>query len=672
MNSNHLIVGSVLLASSFLARSATISFSEFPVGTSIYDQYASHGILFTGDSPFITTDGANPTSPVLSGTPRFFGRISGNFVDPNDPTKPVVVQSFRMDGGYFDSIGSVRIEWFDKNGVKLGQRANSKLAIENFEIRDAGGIASWSIGIFADEPAGYGIDNFSLEAVGPSVIFREKIDNDGFWFLLGDEIPGFDHVGFQIDNLVYESHPADSGRYITPTGGEFVDLQGVSGVQAQHTAATFKHYSKLRSTKVTDLEELPVNPTLAGQMKTYMEGRRTSGAGFRLLDFHSLDGISATMSPFAQKGGADNMFTCVGLVEAAAEASGHNSGQGFIRNSFESFTVPTLSGPRTIPLLSPQLLNYAMRGSASLASATQWFQGFFDPVDFIITDPIGRRLGYTKTTGTLKEIPFAFYSGDAFFEQVLIPNPLPGEYKVKFIGKGKSVTAALANADAAQAVELPMLRANVADERTVTVLSKAGIRGDVNSNGTVDQTDLTLLRAQPKSFVNDPNDPRDLNGDGIVSFADVLALERLLSPPPAGSKFAGLITTMRGKASTRPAGGAKVTGNETLYLSMGTELWAATDSLGNESTGTWQLLNKKGTGARLAFDDTTAIEATILQAARSSFGDPEASVELQTVPTILIKRTASGRYKATLKVPYIVTLESGAEKKGIYIATLNA
>src|SRR5689334_14835306 len=60
----------------------TLTFSEFAVGTAITNQYQPQGILFGGDSPFITNDSASPTSPVLSGTPAFQGAIEGSFVDP--------------------------------------------------------------------------------------------------------------------------------------------------------------------------------------------------------------------------------------------------------------------------------------------------------------------------------------------------------------------------------------------------------------------------------------------------------------------------------------------------------------------------------------------------------------------------------------------------------------
>ncbi|MFB3061391.1 MAG: hypothetical protein ACE10C_08500 [Candidatus Binatia bacterium] len=83
-----------------------ITFSEFPVGTSISDQYSDRGIIFGGDSPFISTDGANPTSPVLSGSPRFFGAIAGDFVAPTDGTTLAIVESFSLDAGFFDELGS--------------------------------------------------------------------------------------------------------------------------------------------------------------------------------------------------------------------------------------------------------------------------------------------------------------------------------------------------------------------------------------------------------------------------------------------------------------------------------------------------------------------------------------------------------------------------------------
>lgn len=150
--------------------SETITFSEYPINTSISDQYAGEGIIFGGDSPFISTDGSNPTSPVLSGSPRFRGAIEGTFVNPSDGTTPVIVESFTLDAGYFDELGSTRIEWFDPNDIKLGQHTNSKFGIETIEIR-GGNIASWRTSILLTEPNGYAIDNFSFEPARNSIVF---------------------------------------------------------------------------------------------------------------------------------------------------------------------------------------------------------------------------------------------------------------------------------------------------------------------------------------------------------------------------------------------------------------------------------------------------------------------------------------------------------------------
>jgi len=513
-----------------------ITFSEFPLWTYISDQYADKGVIFSGDSPFICTDGANPTSPVLSGSPRFQGRIEGSFVDPEDGESSISVQSFELDAGYFDAIGSTKIEWFDKDGNKLGQRANTRYGIQNFKI-EGGNIASWKIGIFEDEPAGYAIDNFKINLIGPSIVFREKKENDGFWWLLGDEIPGFDHAGFHTNNLVYESHPGYSNAtYVSNDGSESVTTTAVFGVQAQHTLKTFKHYSSdTDNTKVTDVEEIPIDEDLAASMKTLIEGKL--GAGFRLLDFSSPEGITETMSPFAQKGGDDNKFTCIGLIEWAAEQAGHNGGQGFIRNIFESITYPTFSDDippkitmQTLPLLSPQLLHYNMKFSGITSEIIEFFQGLFDPVDFIITDPIGRRLGYVASIGEINEIPGAFFSGDGLYEQFFIPNPLPGDYIIQLFGKGDKVLGAFGSATYSQGIEEDY----VADDETLTritsIESTIGSPGDVNEDGQLDDADIAILKSLPKQFVNDFNNPADVNRDGVISDEDVVYLEHLISP----------------------------------------------------------------------------------------------------------------------------------------------
>ncbi len=78
--------------------------------------------------------------------------------------------------------------------------------------------------------------------------------------------------------------------------------------------------------------------------------------------------------------------------------------------------IPIIGG-NIVPFLSPQLLYWSVSASNSINSATSWLGGLFDPVDFILTDRLGRRLGYTPELGLLNEIPGAFYTGDGPTEE---------------------------------------------------------------------------------------------------------------------------------------------------------------------------------------------------------------------------------------------------------------
>lgn len=140
------------------AQEGIITFSEFATNTYITDQYADKGIIFSGDTPFITSDSANPTTPVLSGYPRFNGAIEGHFVDPADPSRTLTVNTFALDAGYFDDLSSTAISWYNENGELLGKRFDSIYGIERFEISGEN-IASFRIAIETEERAGFAIDN---------------------------------------------------------------------------------------------------------------------------------------------------------------------------------------------------------------------------------------------------------------------------------------------------------------------------------------------------------------------------------------------------------------------------------------------------------------------------------------------------------------------------------
>ncbi|MCH7752488.1 MAG: NAD-binding protein [Planctomycetes bacterium] len=107
----------------------------------------------------------------------------------------------------------------------------------------------------------------------------------------------------------------------------------------------------LKDTLNGDLEEIPIDAVLAESMREKIQSQIDAGAGFLVPTFAGLSGL---LSPSVHKG-RDGKFTCIGLIEWAAEQAGHNGGKGFIPNHFESIIFPP---GLEVPLLSPQLLNY--------------------------------------------------------------------------------------------------------------------------------------------------------------------------------------------------------------------------------------------------------------------------------------------------------------------------
>jgi hypothetical protein len=135
-----------------------IHFDELPEGTVVTDQYANVGVVF--DSPvFITSDGANPTSPVLSGEPTFEGPVVGHFVIPGTNT-PTTVNLLQLDAGYIDNPGSVEIVAHLSNGQTRTAVADH-LGIDQISMATRG-IQSFTVQAVSAEEAGFAIDNLGF------------------------------------------------------------------------------------------------------------------------------------------------------------------------------------------------------------------------------------------------------------------------------------------------------------------------------------------------------------------------------------------------------------------------------------------------------------------------------------------------------------------------------
>jgi lysophospholipase L1-like esterase len=143
----------------------TITFDEFPLYTTITDDYKDHGVVFTSDV-FTSVDSANPTAPVLTGSPQFFGDIVGRFTVPGTTT-PTTVDGFSLDVGYIDNRDSVEIQYFDASGALAGSTRAQSYGINELDIAYRG-VAGFKVTAVEYEAAGFAIDNLLIhrDAVG--------------------------------------------------------------------------------------------------------------------------------------------------------------------------------------------------------------------------------------------------------------------------------------------------------------------------------------------------------------------------------------------------------------------------------------------------------------------------------------------------------------------------
>lgn len=284
---------------------------------------------------------------------------------------------------------------------------------------------------------------FRLNSSGPRVLFRNG--NHRTWGISTDVIPGWDHVALFTGSDLYESTPGyPAGDYWDPLRQIPIPISNINGVQKGHTVGSFQWDSTAQSGSTATFDAIQLMPGDAMAMRAFCETKL--GAGYLVNIRPSLDFIAEVASLFssrAQKGYTGNSYTCCGLVERAAEEIGINDGEGFVPNRLEEVRLwlPRL-GFVNVPLLTPQHLYRAMKDPSATSNKRRFLAGLFDPIDFILTDPLGRRLGYTQALGKLNEIPNSDYDGDGTFEQFLVYDPLPGQYTITLYGTGNVASGA--------------------------------------------------------------------------------------------------------------------------------------------------------------------------------------------------------------------------------------
>jgi hypothetical protein len=229
----------------------------------------------------------------------------------------------------------------------------------------------------------------------------------------------------------------------------------------------------------------------------------------------------------------------------------------------------TVSGNLTYDINDPgsdlnttlQAFGFSYSGLALFTSAPTTPAGLFvvvhSPVDLLITDPNGLMTGLDPTTGTiLTQIPGSSYFSQALADDLnnskpttplakilYIPAPASGTYTIQVLGTGNgSYEIDIASYDDSGTptthTYTGVTETGVTSEIVIQYSSTPGTPtkttvycpGDVNKDGTVNSTDLVLVRAAFGASKGAPgySSAADVNNDGIVNILDLALVSRNL------------------------------------------------------------------------------------------------------------------------------------------------
>jgi len=201
-----------------------LRFSEVPLGTYVSGQYASAGILFSGDNPFTTMDGSNSTSPVLSGSPIFQGAIEGIFV--NADGTPRTERGFSLDIGFIDDPGSVVVDAFAADGSLVVSVPADGIGIGNVEVSTPeldNVIASFIVHTVYAEAAGFAIDNLRFGGVASGTPLEDTYAALGDSFQSGEGAWDYEN-GTDVDEVNECHRSLNSYPHLLINDG-YVDLK---------------------------------------------------------------------------------------------------------------------------------------------------------------------------------------------------------------------------------------------------------------------------------------------------------------------------------------------------------------------------------------------------------------------------------------------------------------
>jgi hypothetical protein len=224
--------------------------------------------------------------------------------------------------------------------------------------------------------------------------------------VLGNDNTTSNRVGLLYNNKIYESSRAYApGNYWDPLTQTYQTISAIDGVQAQHSLGSYLYQSKTPgSSPVSHSNFVALSPEIAQAMAANIKTQL--GAGY--LDVRAELAQDNQVFPSMQKG-EDGTFSDAGIIEWASEVAGLNAEEG-LTNSIAEFNAILIDSNFDFHLLITDILSPGSQelfaDSDSHLYSDNPFQGLLNSANFLITDPLGRRLGFTSS-GFINQMPGA-------------------------------------------------------------------------------------------------------------------------------------------------------------------------------------------------------------------------------------------------------------------------
>ncbi|MGH3155811.1 MAG: putative Ig domain-containing protein [Streptosporangiaceae bacterium] len=306
---------------------------DLALGTYVTNQFAKDGIIFSGQSPFITDDGSSDVNPTLSGSPLFQGTIVGTFVKPGT-NKPATVDDFSVEVGYIDNPGSTQMTVYNSKGQQLGVLVATEYGFNQL-YSTFPNAASFSVSSVANEPAGWELNTIQIGPIDTNYIAMGDSYSSGEGTY---DFPWSQAQGTQCDTgpLAWPVQMADNENANSTGATLNIDQDSLVACQGERT---YQLSQPVNGESASELDQVTnyvsqngppdlVTITIGGNDLGFADVLKSCFLGGTEYCLHVISGLNSKVTTGAAGLIATLASTYQQVVSAADSGSGDDDGDG--------------------------------------------------------------------------------------------------------------------------------------------------------------------------------------------------------------------------------------------------------------------------------------------------------------------------------------------------------